>query len=500
MRMLQRLFQGLSGARRGEQLPVLLSFLALYFLLFSYYLVKPLREARLFMHFSADILPYFLLATPFLALAVTKFFNFWVGRIPRYHLMLYTYAIMMVCKLLFLVALPLSGRLATVFFFFWASVYFTLVLSILWGVITTIFKSDQAERFFGFVALGATLGNITGAKISSWLAEAQGIKDWALLFAAVAMGLALGLIMLAVHFCETQTPQTQKKNQKVSRGWQDLVQMVQSRYVRGIAMMVFSLALMGTVINLQVFQQIDGSLAEKVYAEVFVELDAEADSFQLVYGLKKLNAAEQTQSIQALAQAKQWSAESQAQFQEHYALYRETLEGRTRKLFADVYFWQGILGVFLLVVVARILFRYVGLRWTVLILPGFFFAAGLALMFPLEVLWLQLMLIMGGSLNYSLNNATKELLYTPTSESVRFQLKPLIEGPVMRIGDVSASLAKIALTSGLAAVLVLSEGFQDRFLLSFGLVVVALWGLLIWRTGSLYDQAQKIGDREQELD
>lgn len=500
--MLQRLFHTLSGARRGEQRPVLLSFLALYFLLLSYYLVKPLREARLFMHFSADMLPYFFLAMPLIALLVTKFFNLWVGRVPRYRLMLYTYLLIMLSKLAFLLALPFTGRMATVLFFFWASVYFTLALSILWAVINTIFRSDQAERFFGFVALGATLGNISGARLSSWLAGYEPLKDWALLFAALAMGLALGLIWLAVYFCEHSAENDKQKasrKQHVSRGWEDLREILRNRYVRGIAVMVFGLALMGTAINLQALRQIDLSLAQKTYQETFSS-DSGARHFETVYGLKKLGSEDQQAQLQSLFAEAGFSVAEQQVFTAQYAQYRESLESKTRKLFADIYFWQGVLGIVLLTVVARFLFRRVGLRWSVMILPGFFFVVGVALLFPVELMLVQLMLIVGGALNYSLNNATKELLYTPTDESVRFQLKPLIEGPVMRIGDVSASVFKILLSSALAVWIGLSEGLQGQLLLLFGLGVVLFWAWSIWQTGLSYDQSQQKRRRKARAD
>lgn len=500
--MLQRLFETLSGAQRGEQRPVLLSFLALYFLLLSYYLVKPLREARLFMHFSADMLPYFFLAMPVIALLVTKFFNFWVGRVPRYRLMLYTYLLIVLCKLAFLISLPLTGRIATVLFFFWASVYFTLALSILWAVINTIFRSDQAERFFGFVALGATLGNISGARLSSWLAGFEPLKDWALLFAALAMGVALGLIWLAVYFCEHSAENNKQKSARkahVSRGWEDLREILRNRYVRGIAVMVFGLALMGTAINLQALRQIDLSLAQKTYQEVFSN-DSNNVHFETIYGLKKLSTEAQQIQLTALFKQAQFTAAEQATFESQYAQYKEKLESKTRKLFADIYFWQGVLGIVLLTVVARLLFRHVGLRWSVLILPGFFFVVGVALLFPVELMLVQLMLIVGGALNYSLNNATKELLYTPTDESVRFQLKPLIEGPVMRIGDVSASVFKILISSALAVWIGLSEGLQGQLLLLFGLIVVLFWAWSIWQTGLSYDQSQQKRRRKARAD
>lgn len=496
--MLKRAFKALTGAEPGEQLPALLSFLALLFLLLSYYLVKPLRDSLFLTYFISRDQAWFSVPIILLSLASAKFFNHWVGRIPRYRLMGMTFAAIMACKLLFLLLLPISGRWGTIVFFLWASVYFTLVLSILWGVINTIFSTRQAERCFGFVALGATLGNISGAKLSAWLAGSA-FKDWALLFSTLGMGVALGLILLAVRSGQdAQAPDTVKASaEHVSRGWQDILALVGNRYVRGLAMMVYALAMISMAIQFQAYSQIDRNTARTVYQETFSSVDASAAQFENVYALKRLDKRAQDASLKTLSTQLSQSPEQMAAGYKHY---RDELESRTRRVFSDVYAYQGILGVFLLMVVARLLFRFLGLRWVVLILPLFYAAAAVLLMFPLEVLAVQFLLIVGGALNYSLNNATKELLYTPTSEAVRFQFKPLIEGPVMRLGDVTASLLQILITGSVGVWLALSDFSQGTLLLALGLGFVLVWLLAIWQTGRLYDAAQNAQPPLKELD
>ncbi len=496
--MLKRAFQGLTGAEPGEQLPALLSFFALLFLLLSYYLVKPLRDSMFLTYYISRDQAWFSVPIILLSLASAKFFNHWVGRIPRYRLMGITFAVMMGCKLLFLLLLPIAGRWGTVIFYLWASVYFTLVLSILWGVINTIFSPRQAERCFGFVALGATLGNIAGAKLSSWLAGSV-FKDWALLFSTLGMGLSLGLILLAVRRGEqTQTTHAAKSNSEhVSRGWQDLFALVGNRYVRGLALMVYALALISMAVQFQAYSQIDRNSARTVYQQTFQASDPQGAHFESIYALKRLDKKRQSEQIQLMGAELHQSPE---QLSATYKRYVDALESRTRQVFSDVYAYQGILGVFLLMVVARLLFKFWGLRWVVLILPLFYALAAVALMFPLEVIAVQVLLIVGGGLNYSLNNATKELLYTPTSEAVRFQFKPLIEGPVMRLGDVTASVLQLLITGTLAVWLALGDFQQGTLLLALGLGFVAVWLIAIWQTGRRYDEAQKSQPPLKDLD
>lgn len=491
--MFVRMFEGITGAKRGEQLSVFLSFLALFFLMSSYYLVKPLRDARIFLYFDTTNLAYFYMVTPIFSFSVTKFFSFWVGRIPRYRLMVITYGIVVACKLLFLVILPVTGRWTTAVFYIWVSVYFTLVLSILWAVFNTLFRSEQAERCFGFVALGATIGSILGSRVSAWLSESP-FKDWALLLAALCMLAALVLTLWNVHQTESQReePEAKEQVQHVNRGWEDVRQVVSNRYVRGIAIMVFGLAFVGSMVNLQVYPQIDRGIATQVYAQTYAKLDPQNQHFDLVFESKKLSDTERQKAF-----AKQWPEQNTERLVQEYARYKDVLDSQARHFFSIVNFYQGLLGVFLLVVVARFLFKFVGLRFTVLILPVAFFLASFLLMFPLQLMLLQTILIVGGALNYSLNNATKELLYTPTSEAVRFQQQPLIEGPVMRMGDVSASLLKILLS---ALPFALPAFLNGHLLLGSGMLICLIWMGLTWWTGQRYDRAQKAGESHQELD
>lgn len=503
----------ITGLHTEDIAPSFMSFLALFFLLLSYYLVKPLRDSRFFLYFSADQLPYFYLVSPVAALLITKIFNFFVDRMQPRKLLIITYGVMMLCKVLFTVLMQWSTAWSTAVFFVWASVYFSLVLAILWATINSAFQSQQAERCFGVIAIGATLGSIIGAKVSGLLVESV-LKDWTLLLSGASMALALGFtLMIRSNPLEkpsqvnTATDETSpadetpgnhpEETHKRPGPWDDIKSLLQRPYMRGIAFMVFALALASTVVNLQVYKQIDENLARASYQNIFKDWDPQSKNFASLRDLKGQSKAATEKKLAALAAL---TPLTPVEMRTRYLNYQSDLEGETRKLFANVYFWQGILGIFLLGVVARLLFQYAGLSWSTVLLPGFFCLVLALLFFPLEAFMLQGILIGAGALNYSLNNATKELLYTPTTPRARYQHKPLIEGPIMRLGDVSASLFKLIVAGGAAGTLALSQQLQSRILLGVGLLASLLWIVLIWYTGRQYDKNQQAEIKSQELD
>lgn len=501
--MLSNTLQWMTGAKKEEQKRVLLSFLALLFLLLSYYLVKPLRDSQFLKEYSDSFLPVVYLANSVLSLILTKIFNFCYDRIPRYWLIILTYGWVVGCKVAFFFILPMGGKLATIVFFFWAATYFLLSISILWGCINTIFSSEQGERVFGFIAVGATIGNIIGSSVSSWVAESA-YKDYALLISAAALCLGIFCILTAsqgagISAQDTVPKETKEKAQKANF-FSDLVDIFKIKYVRGIAVMVFVLAFFVTVFDFQSKQIFNRSMAAEAYHSTFEWLEKEQQvphdpAFELVYTLKEAGSkqAQETKVTAFLAEHKLEIAPTA--FFKAYAAFKDLHEVKMRTLFSDMFFYQGILGAILLLVTTRFLFQTAGLKVSALILPLFFIGVGIALYFPLELMILEGLFIINGALNYSLNNATKELLYTPTSDETKFKHKPLIEGPIMRFGDALASGIKLLFSIGLVTWLGISRGFADGIMLGITLLLVLYWAFAIGYTGKVYD-TQKSEPRE----
>lgn len=486
----------LTGARRGEIVQTLYSFLALFFLLLSYYLVKPLRNSQFLSHFDPNLLPFFYLITPLLSLVITKIFNLFCDYFPKYHVMNAAFFSIIACKLIFLAYLPQGGRVVIVVFYFWASIYFLLALALLWGCINTIFSPDQGERSFGFIALGGTLGSILGAEISSWLTRSP-FKDQALLVAALSMAIALGLIFMAIQVSKNVTeskksilPHNSEISHPVSsQSWTDLKELWNNRYIRGIAVMIFSLAFFNTLIDFQSQKIIDNTYSIQNYQAHFQWLPtSQAQGQEFIQTLRQLPENQQQRAIEKFLP----QSADQLRFKQSLKAYNAHKEIDIRNFFSQVYKYQGILSIFLLLILARPLFRHMGLHFAVLILPIFSIGMAAALLFPLEILLLQGLLIIGGALNYSLNNAAKEILYTITSEDARFKLKPLIEGPVMRLGDVSASLLKLGLGFSLVNLLKSTSHWVDRTFLFLALLIGLGWIISIAYTGKQYDQFKKL--------
>lgn len=465
-----------TGANPEETRQVLGSFLALFCLIISYYLVKPLRNSQFLKEFAPTMLPWIYLVVSVLSFAITKIFHYWFERIGRRRLVVGTFATMMACKLVFTVWLPVGGQKAAGLFYLFGSVYFLLAIALLWACINDTFQPEQGERCYGFVALGATFGTILGSRLSSDLSGSAEWRPYALVFSAVFMAVSLAFLMAVYH--PWGPPQERRKQPRHTAFFDDLRELWRDRYIRSIGVMVVALAIFNSSAEFLTQKVIDRRVAELEYSREF----GADPNFEFAYNLKTVAESERAHHIAVFLHKTHWNP---LDWEDRYSRFKDQSEARMRKLYSDIFLWQGILGMILLAVTSRYLFRHLGLQKTLAILPVFALIGLLGLTMPLSLLAVQLFVTVSGSLNYSLNNAAKELLFTATSTRAKFKQKPLIEGPGTRVGDALAALASLGLHTALP--LAMAEG---AFLL-FCVAWVVYWLKSVLYAGRVYDEQRK---------
>ena len=320
----EKMLQLITGAKAGEARQVFSSFLALNFLLISYYMIKPLRNSTFLKDFDPNYLPFIYLVVPMVSLAVTKLFNYLADRMDKYRLVTGAYLVIMVLKVSFTWILPYGGRPATIVFYFFASVYFLLAIATLWACVNDIFTSEQSERCYGFVAVGATFGNVVGAKLSALVAGSP-YRNYATIVSAISMGVALGFILLAASQRRQQREELaaakseQERNEEEEAApkndfWSDIRGLMADSYVRRIGIMVVCLAVYTTALDFLSQQVIDQRLSEKQYLSSFVDVNKafnqkdgtaedklNQEGYKFIYSLKSMTEEERSEQFKALA-------------------------------------------------------------------------------------------------------------------------------------------------------------------------------------------------------
>ena len=187
----------------GEGVPLAWATSGFFFLLASYYVIRPLRD-ELGVSAGGDAQNWLFLGTLAGTLLVHPLFGALTSRVPRrvfvpavYHFLAASF-VAFLFPLTFLAGAPRTA-VARVFFVY-ASVFNLLSISLFWGFLADLFRPRPAKRLFGFIGLGGTLGGVLGGLLTASLARPLGVKGLLLLSACLLEVSILCLVRLVRIF------------------------------------------------------------------------------------------------------------------------------------------------------------------------------------------------------------------------------------------------------------------------------------------------------------
>lgn len=162
----------------NEAAALLLSSGLSFCVLCSFYILRPLRDETAIL-FGPSYVQYALSATFLVTLAIVPIVGLLVSYVPRKLILPIVY-IFFICNLLVFSAflkfdqsnIWLSGA-----FTVWMNAFSLVSISFFWSFMADIWAARQAERMYGFIALGGTCGAFLGPVITQslvgWVAPSQ---------------------------------------------------------------------------------------------------------------------------------------------------------------------------------------------------------------------------------------------------------------------------------------------------------------------------------------
>jgi AAA family ATP:ADP antiporter len=187
------LLQRLIDVRPAELRALGWSWLFIFSVLFSYYVMRPIRD-EMGVAGGVENLQWLFTGTLLGMLAVNPPFAALVARLPRARFIAATYRFFLANLLIFAALLHLATAEQNIWigrvFFIWTSVFNLFVVSIFWAMMVDVFDAEQGKRLFGFIAAGATLGGIFGSSVTAALAK-QVPPTYLLLASAVLLEVAV---------------------------------------------------------------------------------------------------------------------------------------------------------------------------------------------------------------------------------------------------------------------------------------------------------------------
>ena len=181
---LARLFTSVAVIEHYEMKAVVLSFIYFAFLMASYFVLRPVRDAMGTVYgvshlqelFTGTFVVSFLFAPVYAGLA---------SRIKLSSFLPWVYGFIALTMLVFYVlfARVAHDRWVAAAFYVWVSTFNILTISVFWSLMADTFSRTQAKRLFGVVAAGGTLGTVAGPAITTLFVNLVGTNTLLLISA-----------------------------------------------------------------------------------------------------------------------------------------------------------------------------------------------------------------------------------------------------------------------------------------------------------------------------
>jgi len=189
------LLRKIVNIRSDELGAVAWSFLYFFFLLSSYYIVRPMRD-EMGVAGGVENLQWLFSGTFLVMLAAVPLFGWVSSHYERRRFLPYIYYFFILNLVLFFLLFKsdITHSYVARAFFVWASVFNLFVISVFWSFMTDIYSNEQARRLFSIIAAGGTTGALTGPIITASLSLSVGPVNLLPLSA-----LLLGCAVVCIH-------------------------------------------------------------------------------------------------------------------------------------------------------------------------------------------------------------------------------------------------------------------------------------------------------------
>lgn len=287
---LQRQLARLAKVEPRETGAVLASFFLFFFVLGSYFAVRPVRETiatLLGRERVADLWLY----TALFSIAIVPIYGWLVARVRRGVLLPAIYGG---------VALILAGIGSSLqidegnlgigaFFYVWISVLNLMLVSVFWSFLLEMFDSEQAKRLFGFIAAGGTLGALIGPFTAGMLVDRIGNAGVLYLGAAGFLGaIVCQRVLLNIWNRDGSGREDSESTPRTDHGlggnpFAGISIVLRSPYLLGIALFVVLLSAVNTFLYFEQLRIVSDSFTDtKQRTEMFATIDFIVQSLTIV--------------------------------------------------------------------------------------------------------------------------------------------------------------------------------------------------------------------------
>ncbi|MDG2271872.1 MAG: MFS transporter [Halioglobus sp.] len=372
-----------------ETRATLASFLLVFLLMGSYYILRPVRDALASDWTDAEV-SWLWTFTFFLTFIAVSLYGTAVSRVRFQRLVPSVYGLFAISFTLFYVgSQTLSERvLLDKAFYLWVSLFSLFHISVFWSFMADTYSKQQATRLFGFIGAGASAGGIAGPAAASLLVGDYG-TDVLLLIASALILLTLPIIrwLQRLKLTDLHNDNVAADAADLSIGGSPMAgfsEFLNSRYLLAIGLFIFFYTFIGSFVYFEL-KNLLGVYDRETRSQIWANMDLAVNSLTILVAI--------------------------------------FATGRMAK--------------------------YLGLPFTLASIPVLI-GAGMMILAAAPIIGVVVAVqIIRRAGNYAISRPAREILFTAVDRETRFKAKPVIDIVVYRGGDMLSAWVFTGLTQGL---------------------------------------------------
>jgi AAA family ATP:ADP antiporter len=365
-----------ADVRSGEGAGALLLSLNVFLLLGAYYLLKTVRESLILTEGGAEVKSYSAAGQALLLLLIVPVYGAFASRVSRIRL-IGGVTLFFISHLAIFYILGTKGVREGVVYYLWVGIFNVLIIAQFWAFANDLYTESQGKRLFPVIGVGSSLGAWLGADAAGRMIRVTG--PYTLMWVAALLLLACVALTYVVHRKEAARQKDPRQAEAPLGGESGFGMVLGDRYLLLIAILTVLLNLVNSSGEFLLGKVVTGEAAS-------------------------LPAAEQKKFVGAF--------------------------------YGQFFSIVNLTGFLLQTFVVSRVFHFIGVRGALFILPSIALGTYSVLFtYPLLSL-VRIGKIAENSVDYSIQNTTRQALFLLTSREAKYKAKAAIDTFFMRAGDV----------------------------------------------------------------
>jgi ATP:ADP antiporter, AAA family len=366
-----------SDVRAGEGALAALMLVCVFLILTAYYVMKPAREGLIlaggtFGLGGDELKTYANGVMAVLLIGIVPAYSALANRVRRIRLINVSYAVVMVCLIVFF-ALGRAGVPVGLAFFVWLGLVSVFLVAQFWSYANDLYTEEQGKRLFAIIAVGGSLGAIFGPRIAK-LAD-----TFSLMIVAAVILVAATLLFNAIEHLHAKHKRDHRTQEPIS-GAGGFRLVMRDRYLLLIAALVLITNLVNTTGEFVLSNAVRGYAMDQSASE-----------------------AERREIIKAF--------------------------------YSDFFMWVNLVAFLVQAFLVSRVIDKLGVRRALFVLPVIAFGAYAMIGVVGGVALIRAAKIAENSTDYSLQNTVRQALFLPTDRAVKYKAKAAIDTFFVRFGD-----------------------------------------------------------------